>query len=343
MKRIEPLSPADPSEVEAKGTSLRKVDRVEIISLVDNSVDFLSQVGRHDVRSVRNWVAASKGERWTERHFRPPKAEHGLSMIVRLHFDNEVHSILFDTGGSPSGAVDNSRGIGLDLTSIEAVVLSHGHPDHFGGLKRIVKAIGRGRLPVIVHEDMFRIRGVEERGGSIRRLERFPPESHVEPAEFVEVRRPYLLASGRALVTGEIPRQTAFEGKFTQHRFFKDGEWRPDPDIQDDRALVMDLEGKGLVVISGCAHAGIVNTVLYAQDIAEQKRIHAVLGGFHLVGKGQEGRILETVREFRRLKPTLVAPSHCTGWRGAFRFSEAMPNAFVWNSVGNLYDFKAER
>jgi len=107
--------------------------------------------------------------------------------------------------------------------------------------------------------------------------------------------------------------------------------------VWDDRALVVNVRNKGLVVISGCAHAGIINSVLYAQQITKVSDVYAVLGGFHLAGRDYEPRIGKTVKMLKQLNPALIVPSHCTGWRGAFAIAKAMPDAFVWNSVGNLY------
>jgi 7,8-dihydropterin-6-yl-methyl-4-(beta-D-ribofuranosyl)aminobenzene 5'-phosphate synthase len=138
-------------------------------------------------------------------------------------------------------------------------------------------------------------------------------------------------------VTGEIPRKTSYEKGFAQHMAFVDGLWQPDPWIIDDRALAISIKGKGLVVLSGCAHAGIINTVSYSQQITGIKKVYAVLGGFHLAGKEFEKRIQPTIEELQRINPTLIVPSHCTGWRAMCAMAKVFPEAFAWNSVGNLY------
>jgi 7,8-dihydropterin-6-yl-methyl-4-(beta-D-ribofuranosyl)aminobenzene 5'-phosphate synthase len=121
---------------------------------------------------------------------------------------------------------------------------------------------------------------------------------------------------------------------------FVDGKWQPDPLIRDDRAIVFNVKQKGLVVLSGCAHAGIINTTRYAQQLTGIKQIYAIIGGFHLAGKECETRIQPTVEQLKQLAPTIVAPSHCTGWRGICAIAKEMPKAFIWNSVGNLYSFQ---
>jgi 7,8-dihydropterin-6-yl-methyl-4-(beta-D-ribofuranosyl)aminobenzene 5'-phosphate synthase len=186
---------------------------------------------------------------------------------------------------------------------------------------------------------MFRTRGATNQDGTIRKYPEFPSENQMKPALCVKTRQPYLLADNMMLVTGEIPRKTDFEKGFPQQRVLIDDEWQPDPLVRDDRAIVVNIKKKGLLVISGCAHAGIINTTLYAQQITGFSHVHAIMGGFHLAGKQCEPRIDRTVEELKLLKPELLVPSHCTGWRGIHAIAEALPQAFVSNSVGNLFEF----
>jgi 7,8-dihydropterin-6-yl-methyl-4-(beta-D-ribofuranosyl)aminobenzene 5'-phosphate synthase len=318
---------------------LREVDAAEVVSLVDNSVDFLSTVEREEVCQVRKWVKERKGEEWVRDRFRPPMAEHGFSTLVRVFRNGNSHSLLFDAGGSSEVVVTNVGRMGLNLSEIESIVLSHGHYDHFGGLLAALVLVGRENLPIVVHEDAFKTRGVVDPDGTLRKYPDFPTGDQVRPATYVRTRRPYLLAENAVLVTGEIPRETEFERGLPQHRVLADGKWQPDPWVWDDQALVINVRRKGLVVISGCAHAGIVNTTLYAQQITGITRVYAIMGGFHLAGKEHEPRISRTVDELKRINPAILVPTHCTGWRGFYALAEAMPRASVWNSVGNLYEF----
>ena len=318
---------------------LREVEGAEVISLVDNSVDFLSTFEREEAKSVREWVKERMTGEWVKEHFRLPMAEHGFSMLVRVFDGEKSHSALFDAGSSPDGLVKNVERMGLNLSEIECIVLSHGHYDHFGGLNATVRVVNKENLPIIIHEDMFKTRGVANPDGTIREYQEFPKENYVRPARYVETKQPYLIADDMILVSGEIPRKTDFEKGFPQHRTFIHGRWEPDPWIWDDRAIIINVKQKGLVIVSGCAHAGIINTSLYAQEITGITSIHAVLGGFHLSGKEFEPRIGQSVEELKLLNPKLLAPSHCTGWRGICAIAQAMPYAFVWNSVGNLYRF----
>jgi len=247
------------------------------------------------------------------------------------------HTILFDTGNSPMGVVENSARMGLDLHEIECIVLSHGHYDHSGGLSSIAKSVDRVDLPIIVHSDMFKKRGVSNEDGTIRPYPEFPAKEQISPAQLISTKEPLLIADDFVLVTGEIPRKTSYEKGYLPHTTLINGFWQSDPWIWDDRAVVIRVKGKGLVVLSGCAHAGIINTVNYSKEITEVESIHALIGGFHLAGKTNEERIEKSAEDLKKIKPNLIAPSHCTGWRAKCVLAQKMPNAFVWNSVGHLY------
>jgi 7,8-dihydropterin-6-yl-methyl-4-(beta-D-ribofuranosyl)aminobenzene 5'-phosphate synthase len=307
---------------------LREAERVEIISLVDNCVDFLSTPPREEVKTFREWV---KG---VSRH---PIAEHGFSMLIRVFDCDERHSILFDTGCSPRGAIMNAKRMRINLTEVECILISHGHYDHFIGLPAAAKLINKVEMPILVHRDMFRKRGSVDLCGALRRYPSFPPEDRVKPAKYIEVKEPHLIANGLALVTGEIPRKTFFEKGYPQHRVFVNGRWEPDPWIWDERALVINVKRKGLVILSGCSHAGIINTINHARHLTGIESVHAVLGGFHLAGREFEGRVSQTVEELKRIEPRIVVPSHCTGWRALLSIYEAMSNSLVPGGVGSLY------
>jgi len=307
---------------------LKTASKIEIISLMDNSIDFFAS-NKSDVQSL--WT-------WTKTHHQElPIAEHGFSVLVRVYVNDEVYSILFDTGISPDGVVRNAERMSVDLGEVDYVVLSHGHYDHFGGLTAALKAINKTDLPLIAHEYMFKPRGTANGRGEVRKHPPFPTPNQLGSVKIVNTKQPYLIASDSVCVTGEIPRNSLFETGYSQNRVFVDGKWQPDPSILDDRAIVLNLAQKGLVVISGCAHAGIINTIRYAQEITGVNCIYAVMGGFHLAGKDYESRIQSTVEELKAINPELIVPFHCTGWRATSILSEALPDAFAHNSVGNLY------
>ncbi|MEZ5261333.1 MAG: MBL fold metallo-hydrolase [Acidimicrobiales bacterium] len=140
-----------------------------------------------------------------------------------------------------------------------------------------------------------------------------------------------------------MDRTTDFELGFPGHEGW-DHEakaWRPDPLILDDQALIVSVAGRGLVVLTGCGHAGAVNIVRYAQRLTGTDRVSAVIGGFHLGGPAFEPIIEPTVRAFAELAPELVVPSHCTGWRATHRLAAALPDAFVQTAVGSSFVLQA--
>ena len=177
-------------------------------------MDFLSSIER-EVQQVREWVKEHKGAKWTKEHFRLPMAEHGFSMIIHVFRHRKSAFVLFDIGGSPDGVVTNTERMGLDLREIECIVLSHGHYDHFGGLLATLRVVDKDNLPIIVHVDMFKTRGVANADGTIRKYPEFPKEKQVKPARYVKTKQPYLIADNMILVTGEIQE--------------KRGRWRDSP------------------------------------------------------------------------------------------------------------------
>jgi 7,8-dihydropterin-6-yl-methyl-4-(beta-D-ribofuranosyl)aminobenzene 5'-phosphate synthase len=266
-------------------------------------------------------------------------AEPGFSALVRVEKDGRERTLLFDTGVSPTGMVENMRRLGLSLQDVEVIVLSHGHWDHVTGMEGVAKAIGRAGLPVLIHPEFWSRRRIRFPGVDPAELPS-TSRSALEGAgfEIVEERQPSFLLDGSVLITGEIDRTTEFETGFQGHEAFREGDWGPDPLILDDQALVLRLRERGLVVLSGCGHAGIVNTVRYAQRLTGQREIAAIIGGFHLSGPMFEPIIAPTVSAFDELAPSFLVPAHCTGWRAVHQLAARFPDAFVQSAVGTTIE-----
>ncbi len=314
----------------APRVSLPEVDRVEILTLLDLSLDLL-MAGSERVRRVD--IAGTLGEGRTTL-----RAEHGFSSLVTVVSGPHRASLLFDAGLTRDSLLHNMDVLEIRPADLHAIVLSHGHADHVTGVIGLLSRTGRRRLPLLLHPDGFLHRKIALPDG--REVLLPPPDRRgieQEGVEILEERGASLVVGGLALVTGQIARTTDFETGFPGHSAQIDGEWRPDPLIHDDQALVVHVRGKGLVVLSGCGHAGIVNVLRHAMDLTGVSQIHAVLGGFHLTGRLFEPRIAPTVAALTALAPKLLVPSHCTGWRATHEIARALPDAFVPNSVGTTF------
>jgi 7,8-dihydropterin-6-yl-methyl-4-(beta-D-ribofuranosyl)aminobenzene 5'-phosphate synthase len=136
------------------------------------------------------------------------------------------------------------------------------------------------------------------------------------------------------MVTGYVKRTTDFEKGMPNVFAQRNGKTERD-EIKDDQSLIINLRGKGLVIVSGCSHSGIINTVRYAQEITGIGDVYAITGGFHLSGPFFESVIEDTVNEIKRLSPQVLVPMHCTGWVATIRFFKEFSSSFVLNSVGS--------
>ena len=262
-------------------------------------------------------------------------AEHGFSALVEVSKGGERREVLFDTGVSPNGMTENMSRLDVDPKDVSAVVMSHGHLDHAGGLDGFIRAVGRRNLPVLVHPDFWLQRRITPPGGSPWELPA-TSRSALEGAgfEIVESRQPSFLLDRSLLITGEVDRTTTFEQGFPIHEALRDGEWTPDPLILDEQAMVMHLRGKGLVILTGCGHAGIVNIARYARKLTGVDQVHAIIGGFHLTGGLFEPIIGPTVDALTELGPELLMPGHCSGWQAQQALAARLPDAYVHPSVG---------
>ena len=305
---------------------LKPVDRVEVLSVMDNSIDVL----------MGSTPVARRLKRSRDSHTRPQlRAEHGVSMLVSTYDGGNRDSFLFDTGVTLDGVLHNMDVLGIKGNELHAVVLSHGHTDHTRGLMGFIKRYGRPRIPIVLHPDAYLKRKNVFSDG--HESEHIPPSKRdleTEDVQIVEDRGPSMLIDGRALVTGQIPRTTGYEKGSPNQVAWIDEKWQPDPWIHDDQAIVMNVREKGLVVLTGCGHAGVINTLRCARELTGVDQVHAVIGGFHLTGPVFEPIIAPTIEALKDFAPKIIVPQHCTGWRATHMIARDFPDAFVPNSVG---------
>ena len=313
---------------------LKEVEKVEVTCLVDNNVDVLlpnTEVAHRPVLT-RGWYK------------QPLLAEHGFSAALTLHIDGVKHRLLLDSGLDPLAASHNADVLGFDLSNCESLISSHGHIDHAGGLinlRKRMNTVQQQRIPLVLHEDAFRNRLVKFQDG--RTIDLPAPNSSLltnAGYDIIEKHSPSLWIGDTVLITGEIPRTNSFEKGFPNHYSeVEEGKMEPDPLIKDDQAIIIKVKDKGLVIITGCGHAGIINTLNYAKELTGEDRICCVLGGMHLSGGLFEPIIPTTVDELEKMKPRFVVPCHCSGLKAMTEIARKMPSAFIQNSVGTNYIF----
>ncbi len=312
---------------ERKTVDLKAATRFSMTTLVDNYSDVLLEDGRFVKRCPRT---REDGKRRT-----PLLAEHGLSVLFEIEGGSATHRIMMDFGLSNIAVPNNIASLGIDLNDVETFVISHGHHDHIGAMKEVLGSIPQ-RREVVVHPDAF-IAGrmhifPDGSRAPIPSLQREALEGLCDPV--TEITSPHLLAGGYMTTVTAIPRVTDFE-KGMPTAYFQTGNQVYKDDIRDDQGIVVNIKGKGLVIVTGCGHSGIINTILHAIEITGVRDVFAVIGGFHLGGSVFEPIIPPTIEEMRKFSPGVLVPTHCTGWKAMVAFQQNFPDAFILNSVGS--------
>jgi len=312
----------------AKGVT--EVDKLTIWILADNYYD----ANEPDTKITK---------RYRQKLGQSTHSEHGLSFYVETVIGGKTSACMFDYGLDPVGVMNNIALLGIDIGKANAFGLSHGHYDHYLGAVSILKQ-NQSRIapgtPFYVGEEAFAHRYILRPGAT-------------EPTDFGQLRKEDIEALGLkvvetktaveiipgAHVTGNIERTTSYE-KMPASLQIKRGEKLEQDDMRGEHALFFNVKGKGLVVLSGCAHCGIVNTVKQAQKSAGTDKVHAIMGGFHLIAAKPE-LIQSTFADIKAMKPDYIVPTHCTGFRAMVAFSREMPEAFTINTAGTKYTFGA--
>ena len=271
-------------------------------------------------------------------------AEHGFSAWISITNNNSTHSILFDTGISPFGVSENMSRLELDPKNATALVMSHGHNDHTTGIHGIMDALPSGNTPIIIHPDFWNKRRIYLPESAPSYLPAVNRSSLIDNGFDVihESNQPSFILGKSILITGEIDRTTPYEMGMQGQQRLEGTNWIPDPLTLDDQAIVINVKGKGLIIVTGCGHSGIVNITRYVKKITGMNKIHALIGGFHLPDHPRFQKLIDsTLMDLKKINPDWISPSHCTGFEAMKKFSEHFPTAFIRNSVGTCFNFKS--
>ncbi len=252
--------------------------------------------------------------------------EWGLSILV----ETDKVKVLLDTGKSVSTAY-NADTLGLDLSSINTIVLSHGHYDHTGGLSSVLRRM-RKQVDIIAHPDVWQLKYSHRLNMPDRYIGIPFQRTELESlgARFNLNSQPVNI-NDAILTTGEVPMITDFE-RIDEGLFVKEGDTlRPD-ELLDDRAIIIKTTG-GLIIVAGCAHRGIINTVYHAREITGIEKVRAVVGGSHLMNTSEE-RIWQTIAAFKEMGIEKLGLCHCTDLPAATILASEFGDGFFFNKAG---------
>ncbi len=259
----------------------------------------------------------------------------GLSFLLEItSADDKKHTILFDTGAVKDALFFNIDRLRVNLSTLEAIVLSHGHRDHTAATVELARR-SRRKVQTVAHPYAFERRFLVMKDGR-KRFHQVPKGERAKDIEqagarLVLTKEPFQIIPG-VTTTGEIPRLTRFE-KIPGRLFIVAGRVTQRDHILDDQALIVNVRRQGAWILTGCAHSGIINTLKRFENIVPSVPIHAIIGGFHLVSKRKE-EIKPVVDALKSYKPKVISPCHCTGFQATNMIWKAFDREFVLNFSG---------
>ncbi len=305
------------------------VDHLEIYVLVDNYVDG----GLPASPGVKRYELGRDGKLPLDSYL----AEHALCLIVSVKVGNKSHRLILDAGCSTEALPHNLKFGDVNLDDVQDVVISHGHEDHMGALPQLLARMPVPTKvyahPVAFHSPRFYLTDSDE----LLQEPKFERDRITKAgAKLIETPGPTLAGEGVFLITGEIPRGNDFEKALPGSLMEVDGQLVPDH-IIDDQAVIVVLKGRGIVVLTGCAHAGIINTIDFARKLTGIDRVYAVIGGFHLSGEPFRDALRPTLNSLRELDPQLLVPMHCTGIEAKSLLQLELPERTKVSGVGTTF------
>jgi 7,8-dihydropterin-6-yl-methyl-4-(beta-D-ribofuranosyl)aminobenzene 5'-phosphate synthase len=261
-------------------------------------------------------------------------AKHGLSLLVETKFAGIDSKFLMDSGPGPDIALRNADMIDVDLKKIDSIMISHGHYDHTGALLQVLKRIGHS-VPVIAHPNVFSPKFSYKPALTPIGIEFDQPVIKAAGGELLLTRASITLLNG-VISSGEILRKTNFEdtkGFWTVecNDFIEDS-------VSDDQALFINVRNKGLVILTGCAHSGIINTVRHAKRVTGIENVYAIIGGFHLEQAGDE-RIQNSITELKKIDLKRIYPCHCTGKKAISQLAKSFGDFCIPINTGDCIEF----
>jgi 7,8-dihydropterin-6-yl-methyl-4-(beta-D-ribofuranosyl)aminobenzene 5'-phosphate synthase len=309
------------------------VSRVTVTTLTENYVDMLLPDGP-------NFQRAGLAHHFDPKHA-CPTGENGVAFHVEVEWSRYRYRLLFDTGMTGPVLRHNAGALDLDLGDVDHAVISHGHPDHYGGLMGFLEA-REAAVPISIHEDAFLARYLRLASGQVAPFyNQDLTREAIDGAggRLVFHRGPLEVGPGM-IATGEIPREIDFEmppsSITTPNALIQivDGEAQPDT-VPDDQALVIEIGEDGIAVLCGCSHAGVINTIRHAMKITDRQRVVGVFGGFHLGFPGiPDEKTTKTIEALRDIGVEMLCPMHCTGMRAMMEIARAFPDQFLLNCTG---------
>ncbi|MEA3470624.1 MAG: MBL fold metallo-hydrolase, partial [Thermodesulfobacteriota bacterium] len=240
--------------------------------------------------------------------------QHGISLLLKTERKGLIKNILVDVAQNPGALLENMEKMQISPDCIDMIVLTHCHYDHTQGLARILKEMNKKDVPVIAHPDIFRLNFVAE--PSLRHvgvMDGDKREDIEEAGGLLYLTKDSIKAMPGLITTGEVERVTDFEDVGMSLFTIENGQCTEDK-MLDDISVIANIEDKGIVIITGCSHAGIVNICMQSMKLTGTKKIHGIVGGFHLV-EASDSRIKETSQVLKKLGPDWICPGHCTGFR----------------------------